>query len=172
MSTRTSLVLGAILVILPGCAEHPPRLSTAGPQKTQSRNAGLSANAQSGRFDALSFTLRLRSDRVPSGGTLLSRLVVANRSGRTVVDPACALGETRSGLVPVDQPDAEPWLWMHPVVDCGGPFAMKSGFRDAWQGPDFPARTQFGDPLPPGDYAAVLEIVGLSSPLTYAVTVE
>ena len=48
---------------------------------------------------------------------------------------------------------------------------MPPGYRDVFRGPDFYARTKFGDPLPPGEYLAVLEIRGLSQRLEYPVTV-
>jgi hypothetical protein len=89
---------------------------------------------------------------------------------RTVVDPSCVISEGRYALVPADDLDAE--LWVRPMTDCSGPHAMPPGFRGESRGPDFPAHTKFGEPLPPGEYLAVLEIEGLSQRLSYPVTVE
>ena len=47
---------------------------------------------------------------------------------------------------------------------------MKPGFR--YEGSlTFYARTKYGEPLPPGDYLAALEIRGLSERVEYPVTV-
>jgi hypothetical protein len=48
---------------------------------------------------------------------------------------------------------------------------MPPGYRDEYDGPDFFARTKYGEPLPPGEYLAVLDIRGLSQRLEYPVTV-
>lgn len=122
-----------------------------------------------GRFDALSISIRLDSRHVASGNTVRGRLVVVNDSGHSVVDPSCHIAEGRYALVPADEPDAE--LWLRPLTDCGGPQSMPPGFREE-SDRDFPARTKFGEPLPPGEYLAVLEIAGLSQRLSYPVTVE
>lgn len=53
-----------------------------------------------------------------------------------------------------------------------GPLHMPPGFEDEGRGPDFMARTKYGVPLPPGDYLAVLDIVGLTHRLEHPVTVE
>ncbi|HEV3471915.1 MAG TPA: hypothetical protein VG408_01740 [Actinomycetota bacterium] len=92
-----------------------------------------------------------------------------NDSGKTIIDPECVIGSGRYALVPVDDPDAE--LWLEPVVDCGQAFRMPDGFIDRSGGPTFPARTKYGDPLPPGDYLATLKIEGYSKPLQEPVEV-
>ena len=122
-----------------------------------------------GRFDGLSVTLRLRSTTLRQGRTLRSSAVIENVSGKTVVDPACVIAEGRYALVPVDDPDAE--LWVRPMTDCPGPHRMRPGYRNEYRGPDFFARTKYGDPLPPGDYLAVLDIRGLTQRLEYPVTI-
>ena len=71
--------------------------------------------------------------------------------------------------MPIDQPDAE--LWVRPMTDCGGSICVPPGYRDEFDGPGFFARTKFGDPFPPGEYLAVLDIRGLSQRLEYPVTV-
>jgi hypothetical protein len=121
-------------------------------------------------FDSLTISVHLRVGRVVSGHTLHSRLVVENRSRKTIVDPSCAIGTGRYALVPVEQPHAE--LWVQPVADCGGLHTMQPGYRDVSSGPSFPARTKYGKALRPGDYLAVLAIDGLSERLAYPVTVE
>lgn len=112
----------------------------------------------------------LASDHVPSGETLASQLVVENPSDQAVVDADCSIGGGRYAIVPADDPEAD--VWVQVTVDCGGPYRMRPGFREESSGPDFPALTRYGDPLPPGEYLAVLEIQGLSQRLEYPVTVE
>jgi hypothetical protein len=94
---------------------------------------------------------------------------VRNDSGKTVTDPGCLIGSGRYALVPVNDPGAE--LWLDPVVDCSGPFRMPDGFTDRYSGPRFPARTKYGEALPPGDYIATLQIEGYSERLTQPVAV-
>jgi hypothetical protein len=113
--------------------------------------------------------LELRSTTVQQGKTLRSRFILENNSPDAVVDPACVIAEGRYALVPVDEPDAE--LWVRPFTDCVGPVRYPPGYRDEYNGPDFYARTKYGDPLPPGEYLAVLDIIGLSQRLEYPVTV-
>jgi hypothetical protein len=143
-------------------AQSTARPSVASPAES-------SATPATGRFDALSIFLTLRSRTVQQGKTLRSRATIANNSQGTVVDPACVIAEGRYALVSVDQPDAE--LWVRPMTDCGGPVRMPPGYRDEYRGPDFFARTKFGEPLPPGEYLAVLDIRGLSQRLEYPVTI-
>jgi hypothetical protein len=49
---------------------------------------------------------------------------------------------------------------------------MPRGFKDEYDGPTFPATTRTGEPLPPGDYVAAMEISGLSERLEYNVAVR
>ena len=146
-------------------ADTDPRAAAAG--ETDARQAAESGQQ---RFDPLAVSLTLSSDRVASGKTLRNRLVVENPSDQSVTDPGCLIGTGRYALVPANDPDAE--LWRQPVADCGGPYEMKPGFREASHGPSFPAHTKYGDPLPSGKYLAVLEIEGLSQRLEYPVAVE
>ena len=120
-------------------------------------------------FDPLYMELELRSGSVPVGGKVGSLLHVRNDSGETVVDPACRLSAWRFGLVPADDPSGE--IWQAVVVDCGDEFRMEPGFEDTFDGHDFSATTPTGEPLPPGEYLAVLEIEGRSERLTAPVTV-
>ena len=122
-----------------------------------------------GRFDELTITLRLEAPSVSSGGEVASTLSVRNDSGKTIVDPTCLIPSGRYALVPEDDPEAE--LWLQPVVDCGGDFKMPDGFFDRYTGPGFPARTMHGDPLPPGEYLASLEIEGYSQRLEQRIQV-
>jgi hypothetical protein len=48
---------------------------------------------------------------------------------------------------------------------------MPPGYRDGYRGPDFFARTKYGEPLPAGEYLAVVDIRGLSQRLEYPVTI-
>lgn len=122
-----------------------------------------SAMPSSQPLDALSIELQLASTTVESGRAVGSSLEIKNDSGTTVTDPECWLGAVQFALIPADEPDAE--LWQQIVVDCGGPFRMKDGFTDRLTGPDFQASTMHGQPLPPGDYIAALEIEGFSTRL-------
>jgi hypothetical protein len=124
---------------------------------------------KSQRFDALDISVVLKPNRVASGKSLYSRLIVNNASTAAVIDPACWIATGAFALVPVGDPHAE--AWVQPVADCGGPYTMKPGFHEEYSGPAFPAHTKYGDPLPPGNYLAVLEIRGLSQRLEYPVTV-
>lgn len=135
-----------------------------------SREQEVPAESAAQRFDPLTITVALRSDRVVSGKTLRSRLIVENRSESSVVDADCDIGTGRYALIPVDDPDAE--LWVRPMTDCGGPNVMEPGYRAESSGPEFPAHTKYGEPLPPGEYLAVVEIRGRSGRLKYPVTVE
>lgn len=114
-------------------------------------------------LDGLSIELHLESGSVEPGGVVASLLDVENSSGRTVVDRSCWLAAGRFGVVPADEPDAE--LWQAVVVDCGGPRRLENGFIDRLSGPDFQASDMYGEPLPPGNYVAALEIEGLSERL-------
>lgn len=154
-----------LLVLTSGCGGVQPNAAASGVSPLdQATEAGA------GRFDPLSISLILRSDRVASGGTIRTRLLVENSSPESVTDPECLIGTGKYAFVPVNDPDAE--LWSQPIADCGGPFEMKPGFRDESDGPSFRAQTKYGDPLPAGQYLAVLKIDGLSQRLEYPVTVE
>lgn len=169
------VVAATVLVLLgaTGCTADDARPSSETTRSTAQPSVASqpepSAAPGTGRFDPLSFSLRLPSTSVQQGKTLRSRAIVENKSNKVVVDPRCVIAEGRYALVPVDQPDAE--LWVRPFTDCGGPHRMPPGYRDVFRGPDFYARTKFGDPLPPGEYLAVLEIGGLSQRLEHPVTV-
>jgi hypothetical protein len=153
-------------MLMAACGQATPEPVSAGTSGGSEQRTATKPQ----RFDSLSITLVLPSDHVPSGKSLPSRMIVQNPSDATVIDPDCHIGAGRFGLVPVDDPDAD--VWVQPVIDCGGPYTMKPGFRDEHMGPEFPAHTKYGDPLPPGEYLAVLEIQGLSQRLEYPVTVE
>jgi hypothetical protein len=144
--------------------------ATPGPVSSGPGGGSEPSTSTSRRFDALAISVVLASDHVGSGETLGSRLIVENPSDETVVDADCSIGGGRYAIVPVDGPEAD--VWVQVTVDCGGPHRMKPGYREDSSGPDFPAHTKYGDPLPPGEYLAVLEIQGLSHRLEYPVTVE
>lgn len=173
---RNLLVLAATVPALlsaSGCSadeEKPSRgIAESKAQPSVAPQAESSAAPTTGRFDPLSISLRLASTSVQQGKTLRSRAFIENNSTKVVVDPGCVIAEGRYALVPVDQPDAE--LWVRPMTDCLGPHRMPPGYREEYDGPTFFARTMYGDPLPPGDYLAVLDIRGLSHRLEYPVTV-
>lgn len=164
-SPRGAMIVACLAMLTAACGgatPEPPSAAAGG--GTEQRTM-----TKSQRFDALDISVVLKSNRVASGKSLYSRLIVDNASDTAVVDPACWIGTGAYALVPVSDPDAE--VWVQPVADCGGPYAMKPGFHAEYSGPDFPAHTKYGDPLPPGEYLAVLEIRGLSQRLEYPVTV-
>ena len=169
------VVAAAVPVLLSasGCtadeAEPSSEAAKSTAQPPAAEEAEPSAAPATGRFDPLTISLRLRATTVQQGKTLRSRAFIENNSTKVVVDPACVIAVGRYALVPVDQPDAE--LWVRPMTDCGGPHRMPPGYREEYRGPDFFARTKYGDPLPPGEYIAVLDIRGLSQRLEYPVTV-
>jgi len=152
-----SLALACALVALTGCAGEV-------------EVTGVQTRTKAERLDALSMTLEVGADRIAAGESVRSRLVVRNPSATTVTDADCAIGSGRYALVPVDDPAAA--VWSQPTVDCGGPFAMPSGFGDDRAGPEFTAQGGYSEPLPPGEYLAVLEIDGFSERLVRTVTVE
>jgi hypothetical protein len=153
MKVKLALVVILALVACDAGADEPvirAKSSTPAPAPSSTPN----------RLDGLTLELELATGTVRSGGALRSWLDIKNHSGATIVDPECWLGAARFGLIPADDPEAE--LWQAIVVDCGGPFRMKDGYIDRHQGPTFQASTTYGDPLPPGDYIAALEIEGFS----------
>lgn len=163
---RGALVVACVAMLTASCGQ-----ATREPVSSGTRGGSEQSIAtKSQRFDALAISVVLASDHVQSGETLGSRLVVENPSDKTVIDTDCSIGGGRYAIVPVDDPDAD--VWVQVTVDCGGPYRMKPGHREESSGPDFPAHTKYGDPLPPGEYLAVLEIQGLSQRLEYPVTVE
>ncbi|MBW3595576.1 MAG: hypothetical protein KY391_08365, partial [Actinobacteria bacterium] len=107
-------------------------------------------------FDRLTMSLELRSNEVVTGGRIPSTVSVKNETQRPVVDPGCALYAYSYALVPVDQPDAE--LWGQVIVDCAGSRVLKAGYIDRYKGPTFAATDKFGEPLPVGEYLAVMEL--------------
>ncbi|MFN2524801.1 MAG: hypothetical protein ABR505_00830 [Actinomycetota bacterium] len=127
------------------------------------------SEAEARRFDGLTITLEVEQARVRSGREIGSFVDIRNDSGEAITDPRCLIASTRSGLIPANDPDAE--LWQQVIVDCAGPFIYEEGFIDRRTGPTFVARDKFGDPLPPGDYLAALEIPGYSQRLTQPVEV-
>ena len=146
-----------VSLLLTACgAEAGPAPVSTGP--TTATSSPTEKEATSGRFDGLTIHLELEASSVPSGRQVGSSLTVRNDSGELIVDPRCLLNSGRYALVPIEEPDAE--LWLQPVMDCGVRLRMPDGFTDRYSGPTFPARTQYGDPLPPGEYVASLEIEG------------
>lgn len=162
---RSVLVGASLAMLTAACAQATPE-----PLSARTGEGAVIERSTPQRFDPLVITVVLRSDHVASGGVLRSLKIVENPSDTTVTDPSCDIGAGRYALVPVSEPDAE--LWVQPVVDCSGAYKMEPGFRGESSGPEFPAHTKYGDPLPPGEYLAVLEIEGLSERLEYPVTVE
>jgi hypothetical protein len=163
---RGVLAAACVVMVTASCGQPTPAPVSSAPR----RGPESSTSTEPGRFDALAISVVPAADHVRSGETLGSRLIVENPSDRTVVDPDCSIGGGRYAIVPVDDPEAD--VWVQVTVDCGGRYRMRPGYREVSSGPDFPAHTKYGDPLPPGEYLAVVEIQGLSQRLEYPVTVE
>ncbi len=161
-------VLVSAAIVLGACDASPERAVPSSTPTTPNPTSPGAARGD-GRFDELTIRLQLEARRVRSGREIWSFVDVSNNSGHAITDPRCLLASTSSALVPVTNPDAE--LWQQVVVDCAGPFRYPDGFIDRRAGPRFVARTKFGDPLPPGEYLATLEIPGYSERLTQLVEV-
>ena len=160
-------LLGVSLLLTACGAEAGPAPVSAGP--TTATSSPTERKAPAGRFDGLTIQLDLEASSVPSGGEVGSSLTVRNDSGELIVDPRCLLNSGRYALVPTEEPGAE--LWLQPVMDCGVRLRMPDGFTDRYSGPTFPARTRYGDPLPPGKYIASLEIEGYSERLEQSIEI-
>lgn len=130
------------------------------------RNAPLDPLTLSLAFEGRDVASSLQ---VKTGDSLQSELGVVNGSKATVIESGCVIGAARYGLIPLDQPDSE--LPFGATVDCSGDLDMEPGFSEARTGPEFRATTPQGDPLPPGQYLAVMDIHGRSDRLVYPVTV-
>jgi len=159
------------LVVLVGLAVSAACGSTSASSATPERDAEPISEPVPSDFDGLTIRLEFDQTTVASGEVLDSTLVVENPTTEVVTDTDCRLGAGGGhALVPADDPDAE--AWQGGVADCGGHFDMPPGFADRWHGPDFIAANKFGDPLPPGEYLAVLDIDGRSTRLSYPVTIS
>lgn len=135
---------------------------TPAPQETEGAEGGTK------RFDELTLELELAATTVTAGEDVDAYLHIRNESNENVTDPSCYLSGVSFGLVPVDDPDGE--LWQAIVVDCNGPRTMQPGFAERYSSTTFQTTTKYGDPLPPGDYLAAMEIRGLSERLTAPIT--
>jgi hypothetical protein len=163
---KTSIVALSVLATLVACEPDTSEPIRPRPQATHSPTQAASPQP----LDRLSIEFVLGSDTVVTGGSLKTFLDVENNTNMTIVDRACWLGAGRFGLIPVDDPGAD--LWQSVTVDCGGPFRMKPGFIDRFSRPQIQATNMTGDPLPPGEYLAVLEIEGYSERLVQPVVIE
>lgn len=148
----------ALLLLLPACGSASISASPSQDESTASAVPTDTKTSNPGRFAGLTIHLELEAPSLPSGGAVGSSLTVTNDSGKTIIDPSCLIASGRYALVSVDDPDAE--LWLQPVVDCPDALMMPDGFMESYAGPRFPATTQNGEDLPPGDYIATLEIQG------------
>lgn len=158
------------LFVLVGLAVSAACGSTSASSAAQERDAQPISEPVRSDFDGLTIRLEFDQTTVVSGEVLNSTLVVENPTTEVVTDTDCRIGAGAYALVPADDPDAEAWL--QPTVDCGGHFDMSPGFADRWDGPGFIAANKFGEPLPPGEYLAVLDTDGRSTRLSYPVTIS
>jgi hypothetical protein len=124
-----------------------------------------------GPLDGLTVTLELVRTTVPSGGRTRSTFTIENRTDQPITDPGCRFAAAAHDLIPADEPDAE--LSRAAVVDCAGPFTFTPGYRDRYTGPDFIAAHMVeGEPMPPGEYLAAVDIQGFSERLSVPVLVQ
>ncbi len=154
---------GPVVGTSPGAAG--PAVGTA----AQNPDTPVSSPAASNGFERLDIELSAPEPKVMGGRSLTVRLRIRNDSGETVTDPGCVLGSGPHGLVPADDRGAE--LWQQIVIDCSGPMPMPDGFDEEYGEFTFYARTNTGDPLPPGKYVAAMEIDGYPGRLEAPVTV-
>ena len=139
-----------------GCTEEVNHRGSGPPSPSPSPERTPARRTKPQTFDRLTMALHLGKDEVQPGGTIRSQVEIKNDSDRPVTDPGCLLQAFRFALVPADDPDAE--LWGQVVVDCSGPFTYGPGHVNSYRGPTFHANDKFGDPLPVGDYLAVMEL--------------
>ncbi len=85
------------------------------------------------------------------------------------MDPACLVGNASYALVPANQPDTPAWVTAGDY--CDAEFLFYDGFVDISEGPRIPAVSQSGEPLPPGEYLAVIDIPLRSERVVLPVTV-
>lgn len=151
------------LLLAPACGGDAPGASGPGVAVSQTETGDPQ------RFDDLTIELRLESTEVEAGGQIESEVLIRNDSDRPVTDPGCLLYAPRFALVPEDDPDAE--LWGAIVVDCSGPATMHPGEDERASGPTFRAADKYGEPLPPGDYLAVMDLERRRQDIVVPVTV-
>ncbi len=158
------------VILVTSCASEPRPIdpaSAASPKPAPSKREG---EGPARRFDRLTMSLELRSDHVAPGGKIPSMVSVRNDTRRPVTDPSCLLASYSFALLPAESPNGE--LWGQVIVDCSGKFVMKRGYVNAYKGPTFVAADKYGEPLPPGDYVAVMEIRQRSERFVQPVTVR
>ena len=148
------VVAVAALTLCGACTQDATEPGTAPPSPSPERTQAPRTKPQA--FDRLTMALHLEKDEVQPGGSIGSQVEIKNDSDRAVTDPGCLLYAFRFALVPADDPEAE--LWGQVVIDCSGPVTIGSGQEDSYRGPTFHANDKFGDPLPVGDYLAVMEL--------------
>lgn len=146
--------LATVLCLLVGCGAVGAADETVPAEVVASPVEGAEG------LDALTLTVRLPRTSVRPGGELVWTYSVRNDSDRPVTDPACHLGQSSAAIAPRSEPDVD--LWQRVVVDCSGPFTMKPGFAEQRTGSPLVAATKFGDPLPAGEYVAVIALRDVS----------
>ena len=164
MTVRVPALAVVVVLALASCGSSPP--TPSGEAAAATAGGGSQGNRSAEVFGGLWIALEVPPS-VRTGDKLMTTLRVENRYGGPVVDPGCQLSATRHALVPVDDPDAE--LWSVVTIDCSGPFTYEAGAASEFQGPSFAASTKYGEPLPPGNYLATVEVAG--ERLTYPVEV-
>lgn len=142
----------------PGTAGPASPAPATVPPTTLDPDTPVSSPPVRNGFERLEIELIVPDTTVRSGRVLTAQLHVSNRSGETVTDPGCVLGSGPFALVPADNPSSE--LWQQYVIDCSGPFKIPDGYEDEHSSFDFRASTKTGEPLPPGEYRAAMEIEG------------
>ena len=164
---KRALVVALVLLAASACSDSDEGSSAARPPSPVSSPEPSRSGPTP--FDRLTIRLELSREEVGPGGGIPSLISVRNTSDRSVTDPGCLLYAPRYALIPADDPTAD--LWGSVVVDCAGSNTMRPGFRETSVGPTFSATDMYGDPLPPGEYVAAMELELLSRRLLVPVTI-
>lgn len=153
---RAALVSACVVVLLLGGVVLASALNTSGHSQPV-RTAPGPAPSRQEVLGGLTVELIVPAT-VRSGSKIRTAVRAVNESGHPVIDPRCVLGNSRSALVPVEEPDAE--LWGRTMTQCADQHTYEPGASEEFGGPSFPATDMFGSPLPVGEYLASWEVDG------------
>ena len=166
---RIVCAAAALALLLVGCAESSDAATESGGPDETGRDRVTTSPEAGGALDGLTLTLEMTKTTLEQGESWMPTFSIENNSGRTIIDPSCNLWGVMQGIVPEDDPQAE--LWQAIVTDCAGNFPMPDGYSDKRHPLAFRATDMTGEPLPPGEYVAALEVQGFAERLEVPVTV-
>jgi hypothetical protein len=161
MVHRSFVVAVIASVALVGCGTGEPAngsmsRGTASPSSPSHTDTDPSASFEV--FGGLTVSVELESAEVVSGSELMTTMSYENHSATEVTTIDCELSEGASAVVERD--DTEPDLWLRPLVDCDGDYAIVPGDGGDGVGPTLLARTKDGQLLRPGPYDFAFELDG------------